>query len=243
MYSFQQASPAARKPQQPDQRSFQRVTVNLSGRLPFTVQHGDFRADFLDENRSAGLTLFNQRRHDFGEKHFLGATIHGEGAREIATAIAILAAQPATAHFVSRKLAQYFCCDAPSEKLVAAMAATWRRSDGDIAQVLATLFDSREFTASLGQGFDRCPANGRRRLVVPQSEFSRPRHPGQLAHGGARVAGERHPDPVIHVRGHHGQGVPAGPGVGGDGGTDLRLRRVAHVGQDRRLRLRVGRDT
>ncbi|MFO1247579.1 MAG: DUF1800 domain-containing protein [Alphaproteobacteria bacterium] len=127
--------------------------VNLSGRLPFTVQRGDFRADFLDENRPAGLTLFNQRRHDFGEKHFLGATIHGEGAKEIATAIAILAAQPATAHFVSRKLAQYFCCDAPSEKLVAAMAATWRRSDGDIAQVLATLFDSREFTASLGRKF------------------------------------------------------------------------------------------
>jgi uncharacterized protein (DUF1800 family) len=33
------------------------------------------------------------------------------------------------------------------------MAATWRRSDGDIAEVLKTLFASREFAASLGKKF------------------------------------------------------------------------------------------
>jgi uncharacterized protein (DUF1800 family) len=33
------------------------------------------------------------------------------------------------------------------------MAATWKRSDGDIAEVLKTLFASNEFTASLGRKF------------------------------------------------------------------------------------------
>src|SRR5471032_1909794 len=78
--------------------------VNLSGRLPVTVKRGDFRADFADDNRPATLTLFNDRRHAFGEKHFLGTVINGDGAREIDTAIGILAAQPATARFVSRQL-------------------------------------------------------------------------------------------------------------------------------------------
>jgi uncharacterized protein (DUF1800 family) len=126
--------------------------VNLSGRQPFVVQRGDFRGDFQDD-RAANLTVFNPKRHDFGDKHFLGTTIKGEGINEIATALAILAAQPPTAHFVSRQLAQYFCCDAPSDQLVAAMAATWKRSDGDIAEVLRTLFTSPEFTASLGRKF------------------------------------------------------------------------------------------
>jgi uncharacterized protein (DUF1800 family) len=126
--------------------------VNLSGRQPFVVERGEFRHDFPDD-RTANLTVFNPRRHDFGDKHFLGTTIKGEGVNEIATALAILAAQPVTAHFVSRQLAQYFCCDAPSDQLVAAMAVTWKRSDGDIAEVLRTLFASPEFTASLGKKF------------------------------------------------------------------------------------------
>ncbi|MBN9053737.1 MAG: PilZ domain-containing protein, partial [Rhizobiales bacterium] len=46
MYSFQQASPAARKPQ-PDQRAFQRVSVNLSGRL-MLASHEEFDCTVLD---------------------------------------------------------------------------------------------------------------------------------------------------------------------------------------------------
>jgi uncharacterized protein (DUF1800 family) len=64
-----------------------------------------------------------------------------------------LSREPATARHVSRELAQYFCCDAPSDQLVSAMAATWKRSDGDIGEVLKTLFDSAEFSQSLGKKF------------------------------------------------------------------------------------------
>lgn len=46
MYSFQQASPAARKPQ-PDQRSFQRVSVNLPGRL-MLPNHDEYDCSVLD---------------------------------------------------------------------------------------------------------------------------------------------------------------------------------------------------
>ncbi|WLR98530.1 PilZ domain-containing protein [Shinella sumterensis] len=46
MYSFQQASPAARQPQS-DQRNFQRVSVNLSGRL-MTANHDEYDCTVLD---------------------------------------------------------------------------------------------------------------------------------------------------------------------------------------------------
>ncbi|MGQ3214834.1 PilZ domain-containing protein [Shinella sp.] len=46
MYSFQQASPAARKPQ-PEQRSFQRVSVNLGGRL-MLPNHDEYDCSVLD---------------------------------------------------------------------------------------------------------------------------------------------------------------------------------------------------
>jgi len=120
--------------------------VNLTGKPPGgRPAHGEFYGK--------DLTLFNPNRHDFGDKQFLGSTIKGEGVVEIGEAVAVLAAEPPTATFVSRQLAQYFCCDAPSPRLVKAMAATWKQSDGDIAQVLATLFASSEFTASLGKKF------------------------------------------------------------------------------------------
>jgi hypothetical protein len=55
--------------------------------------------------------------------------------------------------FISKKLAEYFCCDAPPDSLVRAMAATFKSSDGDIAAVLKTMFTAPEFKASLGQKF------------------------------------------------------------------------------------------
>ena len=129
------------------------VGVDLSARPLTGWRRGDFRYDFPDTSRNHSLAVFNAFRHDFGEKHFLGTTIKGSGINEVATALAILAVEPPTAHFVSRKLAQYFCCDTPSPQLVNAMAAAWKRSNGDIAEVLQTLFASQEFAASLGRKF------------------------------------------------------------------------------------------
>ena len=120
--------------------------VNLTGEPPKgRPKKGDYRGK--------DLTLFNPDRHDFGDKTFLGMKIEGDGLDEMQKALDNLVLQPPTAHFVSRQLAQYFCCDAPPERLVNAMAATWKQTNGDIASVLRTLFASRDFRASLGHKF------------------------------------------------------------------------------------------
>ena len=100
-----------------------------------------------------GLFTFNPERHDFGDRVLLGQKIKGGGFDEIEHAVDLLVKQPACAQFVSRKLAAYFVADDPSPKLVEKMAHTFQRSDGDIAAVLRTMFESDEFTTSLGRKF------------------------------------------------------------------------------------------
>ena len=100
-----------------------------------------------------GLFEFNPKRHDYGDKVFLGRRIRGRGFGEVEGALDILARNPATARHVSRQLAIYFVSDNPSDALVERMSQTFLRSDGRIAQVLATMFRSPEFQASLGTKF------------------------------------------------------------------------------------------
>ena len=100
-----------------------------------------------------GLFEFNPNRHDYGDKRLLGVTIRGRGLAEIEEVARLLATHPATARFVSRKLAVYFVADDPPAALVERMAGTFRQSDGDIAATLAVMFRSPEFTASLGHKF------------------------------------------------------------------------------------------
>jgi uncharacterized protein (DUF1800 family) len=123
------------------------VGVDLSPNPP------NIKPAYRDLYVRAGLFAFNPNRHDFGDKVFLGHTIHGSGFGEVEQALDILARQPATARHVSLELATYFMGDAPPASVVDRMANTFQRSDGDIAQVLRTLFRSREFDASLGHDF------------------------------------------------------------------------------------------
>ena len=89
-----------------------------------------------------GDFVFNPRQHDFSDKQFLGHTIKGSGYNEIVQAVDLITRQPACAQFISRQLAQYFVADKPPQALVVAMAQTFQRTDGDIAAVLRTLFES-----------------------------------------------------------------------------------------------------
>ena len=100
-----------------------------------------------------GLFEFNPARHDFGDKVFLGHQIKGVGFAEVEEALDILCRQPATAHHIARELAVYFVSDNPPEPLVQRMSQAFLRSDGDIAGVLAVMFHSAEFKASLGGKF------------------------------------------------------------------------------------------
>jgi uncharacterized protein (DUF1800 family) len=98
--------------------------------------------------RRNGLFVFNPNKHDFSDKVFLGHTIKGTGANEIAQAVDLIVQQPACARFVSQQIAQYFVADKPPAALVDAMATTFQRSDGDIAAVLRTMFLSKAITSA-----------------------------------------------------------------------------------------------
>lgn len=99
----------------------------------------------ISEPRRGASYEFNQRMHQPGDKHLLGHTIHEDGENEGKKVIAMLAANPATARFISRKLAMRFVADDPPKALVDRMAATYLKTDGDIREVLRTLFRSPEF--------------------------------------------------------------------------------------------------
>ena len=111
------------------------------------------RPELQDAYVLRGLFEFNPARHDFGPKTLLGRPMTQRGLAEVDEALDRLARAPATARFISRKLAVYFVADAPPPALVERMAATFTRSDGDIAAVLTTMFESPDFSASLGRKF------------------------------------------------------------------------------------------
>jgi uncharacterized protein (DUF1800 family) len=96
---------------------------------------------------------FNPARHDFGPKTLLGKPIEPGGFGEVEQAVDLIVSQPACARFVSHKLAVYFVADDPPHALIESMAKTFQKTHGDIAEVLQTLFKSREFEASLGGKF------------------------------------------------------------------------------------------
>ncbi|HWZ46164.1 MAG TPA: DUF1800 domain-containing protein [Candidatus Saccharimonadales bacterium] len=89
--------------------------------------------------------VFDPRRHDPGPKTVLGKTIQESGMNEGLQVLDMLAHSPATASFISGKLARRFVADEPPQALVAAMAETFLSTNGDIKAVLRTLFNSKEF--------------------------------------------------------------------------------------------------
>ena len=102
----------------------------------------------LQNPRRGGEFIFNPRIHDDGEKVVLGKKIAaGGGVRDGYEVIRLLATHPSTARFISTKLARKFVADEPSRALVDRMAETFRKTDGDLRQVLLTMFKSQEFWA------------------------------------------------------------------------------------------------
>ncbi len=103
--------------------------------------------------RRVGAFEFNPARHDFGGKSLFGHPIDGSGFGEVEKAVTLITREGACAHFIARKLATYFVADDPPPQLVERMAQTFQRTDGDIAEVLRTMFLAREFDAALGAKF------------------------------------------------------------------------------------------
>lgn len=99
----------------------------------------------IDRPAQGGEFLFNPNRHEPGDKLVLGHVIREGGVNEGLEVLHLLATSPATAHFVSQKLAERFVSDNPPQALVDRMAASYMASGGDIKVVLTTLFHSAEF--------------------------------------------------------------------------------------------------
>ncbi|WP_413743207.1 DUF1800 domain-containing protein [Variovorax paradoxus] len=125
------------------------VSLQPADAPPPPKMRPEVQADHLRQ----GLFEFNPNRHDYGAKTLLGQPIKARGLAETDEALDRLARSPATARFISRKLAMYFVADDPPPALVDRMAATFGRSDGNIAAVLRSMFESTEFAASLGRKF------------------------------------------------------------------------------------------
>ena len=123
------------------------VGVNLGDTKPNVKK--DKEAQYVRQ----GLFEFNPNRHDYGDKEFLGQTIKGRGLAEVDEALDRLVRHPATARYISKKLAIYFVADEPPPALIARMAASFQSSDGDIAATLRSMFTSAEFTQSLSRKF------------------------------------------------------------------------------------------
>ncbi len=96
--------------------------------------------------RKGGSFDYNDKVHDKGQKIVLGHVIKaGGGMNDGLEVLDILAHHPATAHFISLKLAQRFVADDPPPSLVDRMAKTFLKTDGDLRQVMQTMLTSPEF--------------------------------------------------------------------------------------------------
>ena len=84
--------------------------------------------------------------HDNGEKTVLGHKIPaGGGIKDGEMVIDILAHHPSTAKFISTKLVRRFVNDDPPPALVERVAGVYTKTDGDIKEMLRTIFSSPEF--------------------------------------------------------------------------------------------------
>jgi uncharacterized protein (DUF1800 family) len=88
---------------------------------------------------------FDERRHEPGTKKVLGETIRENGMNEGLQVLHMLATSPATARFISTKLAVRFVSDDPPQSLVDRMTQAFLASGGDIKAVLRAMFEAPEF--------------------------------------------------------------------------------------------------
>jgi uncharacterized protein (DUF1800 family) len=97
-------------------------------------------------NRPTGEFVFNPSIHDAGEKTILGHKFPaGHGEEEGEQVLDLLARAPATAHFVTTKLARHFVSDDPPKALVDRCANAFSKSDGDIRETVGCIVKSPEF--------------------------------------------------------------------------------------------------
>ena len=88
---------------------------------------------------------FDDRVHDPQPKNVLGKKIHPGGIRDGEQVLDLLARDPHTAHHLALELAQHFVSDNPPAALVDRMAVAFRKTGGDLREVMRAMVYSPEF--------------------------------------------------------------------------------------------------
>jgi uncharacterized protein (DUF1800 family) len=102
----------------------------------------------IERPRRDAKFVFRAWMHDTGEKVVLGHMIPaGGGIKDGETVIDILAHHPSTARFISTKLVRRFVSDNPPPALVDRIVTVYTKTDGDIREMLRTIFTAAEFYA------------------------------------------------------------------------------------------------
>ena len=102
----------------------------------------------IERPQQGGDFEFHDWAHDRGEKEVLGVRFEaGHGMDEGVRLLKMLAGLPATMHHVSWKLCQRFVSDDPPDGCVDEAVAAWRRSSGDVREVLRAIFHGPDFWA------------------------------------------------------------------------------------------------
>ena len=95
--------------------------------------------DIQPNSPTCGTTIFDPRRHEPGDKLLLGHRFTESGRDELVEALRFLAAHPATARNVSRRLVGSFLSEPAPPAVVDTIATSFRTTDGDLGAVTRAL--------------------------------------------------------------------------------------------------------
>lgn len=115
----------------------------------FTMGIGNYNEDDVKEAARAftgwhtNIVAYkkNAKQHDDERKVFLGQKGNWDG-EDI---VRILAYQPATAHFLAKKLIRFFVMDDPPDSMVKRIAERYIESDRNIREVMSAIFKDKNF--------------------------------------------------------------------------------------------------
>lgn len=138
----------------------------------------------LNIDRDSGRTTFRRNAAEPGPIAVpcLGKSYGKERRRleDVHAMLADLAAAPATARHICRKLAVHFIVDEPADAIVTAMVDTWRETDGDLTAVYGAMLRHPAAWDDPGrkarQPYDYI-VTGLRASGLPESEFAQPVRP------------------------------------------------------------------
>jgi uncharacterized protein (DUF1800 family) len=88
--------------------------------------------------------LFRAAAHEPGPRTILGVRYDEDGGGQSAAVLRDLAAKPATARFVCRKIVRHFVADTPPPALTARLERAWTTSRGDLSRVAEALITAPE---------------------------------------------------------------------------------------------------